>query len=272
MCSQCFHFDSNWTSLNLDSLLLPTAEASPPQDGSPQVTTEPSSLLHLALIGSWLQKQWKLHKLSETNVFFCQWCMTKGQCCERSIGAANLSFWWLGKNSPWTANIRPSLHIYACLFSPSLPVPAYCAHNPAQLMVNTIARHPSASYFKLYLCPDFEVSSSPQTTSDLKHLSIEIVTKVILLANSSKPPALHLGATRFPPSKHRHPSQGHPKQSQHRWWWGTQTHYKWRKSAWSKHGHDSNQDWNQRHDKKSVRMFVWQGSCVWGWSSFETGP
>lgn len=92
------------------------------------------------------------------------------------------------------------------------------------------------------------------------------------LANSSKPPVLHHGATRFPLSKHRHPSQGHPKQSQHRWWWGTQTHYKWRKSAWSKHGHDSNQDWNQRHDKKSDRMLVWQGSCVWGWSSFGCSP
>ena len=139
-------------------------------------------------------------------------------------------------------------------------------------MVNTIARPASASYF---ICAQIPRSvhhpKHPQTTSDLKHLSIEFVTNV-LLANSSKPPVLHHGATRFPLSKHRRPSQGHPKQSQHRWWWGTQTHYKWRKSAWSKHGHDSNQDWKQRHDKKSVRMLVWQSSCLWGWSSFGCSP
>ena len=65
-CCECFKFDSNWTWLNHDSLLLPTAEASPPQDGSPQVTTEPSSLL----TGAWLLKHWNLHKLSQTHVFF----------------------------------------------------------------------------------------------------------------------------------------------------------------------------------------------------------
>lgn len=108
--------------------------------------------------------------------------MTKGQCCERPIGAANLSFDGLAKihHGPQTLN-SPSLHVYACLFSPSLP---FLSPFPCVLWTQACTvdgKHYCTARIGIlfHLCPDSEVSSSPQTTvitSDLKLLSIEIVT------------------------------------------------------------------------------------------------